>query len=198
MSSIVVAGDTSGSVTISAPAVAGTPTLTLPTTSGTIYVPGGALGTPASGTLTNCTGYPASALPTGSVLQVVSATSQSAQATTTSTSYVTTGFSASITPSSSSNKVLVLLSALGRNGSGGQAFYTMYRGATDLASVRSFKQLYNPSAGVLDGAIDMSILDSPSSTSSVTYTVYFKGSAGTTYFGLDNSMVSLTLMEVKG
>lgn len=36
MSSIVVAGDTSGSVTISAPAVAGTPTLTLPTTSGTI------------------------------------------------------------------------------------------------------------------------------------------------------------------
>ena len=198
MSSIAVAGDTSGVVTISAPAVAGTPTLTLPTTSGTIYVPGGALGTPASGTLTNCTGYPASALPTGSVLQVVSATSQSAQATTTSTSYVTTGFSASITPSSSSNKVLVLLSALGRNGSGGQAFYTMYRGATDLASVRSFKQLYNPSAGVLDGAIDMSILDSPSSTSSVTYTVYFKGSAGTTYFGLDNSMVSLTLMEVKG
>lgn len=198
MSSIAVAGDTSGVVTISAPAVAGTPTLTLPTTSGTIYVSGGALGTPASGTLTNCTGYPASALPTGSVLQVVSATSQSAQATTTSTTYVTTGFSASITPSSSSNKVLVLLSALGRNGYTGQSFYTMYRGATDLASVRSFKQLYNPSAGVLDGAIDMSILDSPSSTSSVTYTVYFKGSAGTTYFGLDNSMVSLTLMEIKG
>ena len=36
MSSIVVAGDTSGSVTISAPAVAGTTTLTLPTTNGTI------------------------------------------------------------------------------------------------------------------------------------------------------------------
>jgi hypothetical protein len=50
MSSIVVAGDTSGSVTISAPAVAGTPTLTLPTTSGTIvatsggYVPTSQLG----------------------------------------------------------------------------------------------------------------------------------------------------------
>ena len=36
MSSLIVAGDTSGTVTISAPAVAGTPTLTLPTTSGTI------------------------------------------------------------------------------------------------------------------------------------------------------------------
>lgn len=170
--------------TINTPAISGgtltSSTLVTPTISGTV------------------TGLTSASLPTGSVLQVVSATSQSAQATTTSTSYVTTGFSASITPSSSSNKVLVLLSALGRNGSGGQAFYTMYRGATDLASVRSFKQLYNPSAGVLDGAIDMSILDSPSSTSSVTYTVYFKGSAGTTYFGLDNSMVSLTLMEIKG
>ena len=178
MSSVIIAGDTSGTVTLAAPAVSGTTTLTLPTTSGTIVT-------------TNT-------MPAGSVLQVVSATSQSAQATTTSTSYVTTGFSASITPSSSSNKVLVLLSALGRNGSGGQAFYTMYRGATDLASTRSFKQLYNPSAGVLDGAIDMSILDSPSSTSSVTYTIYFKGSTGTTYFGLDNSMVSLTLLEIKG
>ena len=36
MSSIVVAGDTSGSVTLSAPAVAGTTTLTLPSVSGTV------------------------------------------------------------------------------------------------------------------------------------------------------------------
>jgi hypothetical protein len=36
MASIVVAGDTSGTVTLAAPAVSGTTTLTLPTTSGTI------------------------------------------------------------------------------------------------------------------------------------------------------------------
>ena len=36
MASVVINGDTSGAVTISAPAVAGTPTLTLPTTTGTI------------------------------------------------------------------------------------------------------------------------------------------------------------------
>jgi len=91
MASISVAGDTSGSITISAPLVAGSGTLTLPTgtdtlvglaatqtltnktvtapvLSGTItgtYTLGGtptltapALGTPASGVLTNCTGYP--------------------------------------------------------------------------------------------------------------------------------------------
>ena len=42
MASIVVAGDTSGTVTLSAPATAGTTTLTLPTTSGTIVVNSGA------------------------------------------------------------------------------------------------------------------------------------------------------------
>ena len=41
MSSIVVNGDTSGSVTLSAPTVAGTVTVTLPSASGTMAVSGG-------------------------------------------------------------------------------------------------------------------------------------------------------------
>jgi hypothetical protein len=36
MSSLVIAGDTSGQVTIAAPAVSGTTTLTLPATTGTV------------------------------------------------------------------------------------------------------------------------------------------------------------------
>ena len=40
MSSIVVAGDTSGTVTLQAPAVAGSTTLTLPSTSGTLAING--------------------------------------------------------------------------------------------------------------------------------------------------------------
>jgi hypothetical protein len=42
MASIVVAGDTSGSVTLSAPSVSGSTVLTLPTSSGTLVVTGGA------------------------------------------------------------------------------------------------------------------------------------------------------------
>jgi len=42
MANIVISGDSSGSVTLSAPAVSGTTVLTLPTTSGTLIVSGGA------------------------------------------------------------------------------------------------------------------------------------------------------------
>ena len=51
MSSVVIAGDTSGSITLEAPAVAGTTTLTLPTTNGTVIVgSGGVTGVAQGGT----------------------------------------------------------------------------------------------------------------------------------------------------
>ena len=56
MASIVVAGDTSGTVTLAAPAVSGTTTLTLPTTSGTVGIVSGDLGTPSALVGTNITG----------------------------------------------------------------------------------------------------------------------------------------------
>ena len=83
MADIIVAGNTSGAITISAPLVAGSGTLTLPTGTDTLVgkattdtltnktLVAVALGTPASGVLTNCTGVVAGALPAGSVIQVV-------------------------------------------------------------------------------------------------------------------------------
>jgi hypothetical protein len=59
MSSIVIAGDTSGSVTLQAPATAGTTVLTLPATSGTVITT--ASGTAA--TATNLAGGVAGAIP---------------------------------------------------------------------------------------------------------------------------------------
>jgi hypothetical protein len=56
MSSIVVAGDTSGSVTLSAPAVAGSTVLTLPSVSGTLPIVSGDLGTPSALVGTNISG----------------------------------------------------------------------------------------------------------------------------------------------
>jgi hypothetical protein len=62
MSSLVIAGDTSGSVTLQAPAVAGTTILTLPATSGTLITT--ASGTASSATTaTNLAGGSAGVLP---------------------------------------------------------------------------------------------------------------------------------------
>ena len=62
MSSVVIAGDTSGTVTLQAPAVSGTTVLTLPATSGTVLTT--ASGTASSATTaTNITGGVAGAVP---------------------------------------------------------------------------------------------------------------------------------------
>ena len=53
--SLILQGSTSGSITLQEPAVAGTTVLDLPATSGTLAIAGGALGTPTSGNLSNCT-----------------------------------------------------------------------------------------------------------------------------------------------
>jgi hypothetical protein len=64
MASIVVTGDTSGSITLSAPAVAGTNTLTLPASTGTIFIAGqasaitAATAQTASGTSVDFTSIP--------------------------------------------------------------------------------------------------------------------------------------------
>ena len=50
MSSVVIAGDTSGTVTLDAPAIAGTTTLTLPATSGTVLTSASTI-TPSAGSV---------------------------------------------------------------------------------------------------------------------------------------------------
>ena len=61
MASIVIAGDTSGTVTLAAPAVAGTTTLTLPATSATLAT----LTTPSFATTIGVGGATASASGSG-------------------------------------------------------------------------------------------------------------------------------------
>ena len=126
MASVLISGDTSGSITISAPAISGTNTLTLPAVTDTLVglaatqtltnktLTAPALGTPASGVLTNCTGVVSAALPAGSVVQVVNFTT-GAVATGTTTipnddtiPQITEGnqyLSLAITPTSATNKL---------------------------------------------------------------------------------------------
>jgi hypothetical protein len=68
MSAITIAGDTSGSITLDAPAVSGTTVLTLPATTGTVFVGGQALTATTgsfSGNLSFNSGYGSAAVAYG-------------------------------------------------------------------------------------------------------------------------------------
>ena len=121
--SIVLQGSTSGSITLQEPAIAGTTVLTLPATSGTLITTG------STGQV-----IPKAALPTGSVLQVVQAPVKTDGFTTTSTSYVDiTGMSVSITPISSSSKILILANGmLAGVANVGAAFVRLVKNSTAL------------------------------------------------------------------
>ena len=178
------------------------PTLTTP-----------ALGTPASGVMTNVTAIPAaqitgsqaipkSTLPTGSVLQVVNATTL-AGITTSSTSFVTTGFSSSITPTSATSKIYAMVNGGGAycsTSSGIVMYSTIYRNSTNIGDANYGLERHTTVGGTFAIAPhSMSVLDSPATTSSTTYTCYFRnaGTTGTVEFsGGDRGTVSLTLMEI--
>ena len=172
MSSIVVSGDTSGAITLAAPAVSGTNTLTMPALTGTL--------------VTNKTA--------GTIVQVVQATYATVTSTT-STSYVSSPLAVTITPTSSTNKILIMGSVPFDcfNASPPQASLTLYRNSTNLASV-GFALLSAPTNAQSCQAINY--LDSPATTSATTYTIYFKASAGTARLCIDNYLGTLIAMEV--
>jgi hypothetical protein len=181
MSSVIIAGNVSGTITLDAPAVAGTTTLTLPTTNGTIITTG------STGQVIN-----KASLPTGSVLQVLN--TQSSTIVTTSGGGLTTILTLSITPTSSSSKILAFgtVNLTTNNASNGIGTGYIYRGATSLG----YLEFGILSATVVISPITLMFLDSPSTTSSTSYTLQIaKGSGGTTSV-TTGSTYTLTLMEI--
>ena len=138
-------------------------------------------------------------LGTGAVLQVVTAT-DSTQRTTTSGSFVTASntLSVSITPSSASNKILILMTSGGGNNGTGTASYTVFRGATNLGDGSNGFLSIQSNGGQIQSQVAVNFLDSPSTTSSTTYQVQFRASANTATLNLNNNPGSITVMEIKG
>ncbi len=139
-------------------------------------------------------------LGTGAILQVVQHRTSS-QSTTTSSSYSSTGFTGTITPSSTSSKILITGTAIVRNGtSSGNYQHTIYRGSTNLAPVaaRGLAQVTDH-GGDLDSVPTLMYLDSPNTTSEITYTWQHKSETGhSCSFAIDSSYAQLTLMEIAG
>jgi|14_taG_2_1085336.scaffolds.fasta_scaffold02765_2 type IV secretory pathway VirJ component len=148
-----------------------------------------------------------SGLALGKVLQVVSATKADTFSTTSTSFTDITGLSASITPSSTSSKILVLVSTNASNTTVRESMaMRMMRDSTAIyigdsgtqVSARLRKETTNATAN-----ISMNHLDSPSSTSSLTYKVQILTDVGNNcrinYEGGGSSnryASSITLMEI--
>jgi hypothetical protein len=135
------------------------------------------------------------------ILQVVNATSLT-QVSTTSTGMVTTGLTATITPFSTNSKILILADIGNcQNLNAGAMSATIYRGATNLAtngSPASFAVWYT---GNSTNAVNLPVqfLDSPSTTSATTYTIYFCTSSGNTSVVMGGGITgTITLLEISG
>ena len=182
MSGVIIAGNTSGSVTLDAPAVAGSTVITLPTTSGTMIT------TASSGQ-----SIPKAALPTGSVLQVVTLTGAS-NTTTSSSTFIDTGLTLSITPTSATSKILVFYNALTSQTGASikDAPMQLLRNSTVLVSS-------NPYFNTLTEALTTSgnnYLDSPATTSATTYKIQVKCNNSSSVLVYGSTYSSLTLMEI--
>lgn len=125
----------------------------------------------------------------GKVLQVVSTVKTSAFSTS-STSYTTiTGLSASITPSSTSSKILVIYSVAcgGRNSDNAGTYIRLYRNSTaphlgDAAGSRERATMAINNQGANVDFYTGNYLDSPSTTSATTYSMAIRKVDGVTVY----------------
>ena len=135
----------------------------------------------------------------GVVLQVVNAT-YSTYTSFTSTSFVDTGLTATITPKFSTSKILVSVSINGINGSGIAFTFNIANGSnTQILSIMD-----NNLAGYAGYSASATTLHSPATTFAYTYKVQVKANtAGTVYFNNyittnGNTGSTITLMEIAG
>ena len=154
---------------------------------------------------------PLNGIPTGGgggIVQIVSQTS-STQATSTSTSWSSTGLEATITPKFSTSKILIQVSGPMTGFAGGTADahnrggLKIYRGGSGGTSVEASANGLSCQYGTPSHYSDVHILwlDSPATTSSTTYTVMLSRRSGDTTYSFirdGNQTGSMILMEVSG
>jgi hypothetical protein len=182
MSSLKLKHSGGNSVSIAAPS-------SNPASNRTLTVPSNADGT----ILTNST--------PGCILQVINGSTTSSVSMTSAT-FADIGLSASITPSSSSNKILVFGNIGGIETSADNTFARgqLLRASTAIISSIDYGVGFTGDTGRWGGSSSFSILDSPSTTSAITYKIQFNNPqpSGTVTIQTNSSRSSIVLMEVAG
>lgn len=161
----------------------GTGTITLGQSGDTIDIPSGAtLSATASG---------------NKIGQVIVSTTTS-DISTSSTSFAASGFTASITPTATTSKVLVSIAGgKGTDSSSGRITAHMYSqtGGGGYSSLFTFIDDNNQNGVPFGQTYSGADLHTTSTTSQVDYQVYVKVNAGTVHIN-NNSQLTITLMEI--
>lgn len=137
----------------------------------------------------------------GRVLQVVFFNT-STTLTTTSTSYVDSGLEATITPSSTSSKILILAGPMLTQGGPQQnttGRFNIVRGSTQIAEGTKRNYDYGISGVYINNFETLNYLDSPATTSATTYKVQIKVVSGANiHLNQETGDSHITLMEIAG
>jgi len=138
------------------------------------------------------------------VLQVVSSGIVNSSFSTTSGSYLTTNCNVNITPSATSSKILVFANVTGYymygggTDSGGSG--AIYRDSTELyGSNARFGYIRDNSSSSLELAVPLALqhLDTPATTSQITYGIYMSAHSGATVW-TNNHDRSIIAIEIRG
>lgn len=144
-------------------------------------------------------GFPTSAnMPAGSVVQIVQATYSTEQTIASESWNDLTGLTLNITPISASSKMLVMWSVQGQgNGSGFSV--RCLRNGTSLFTPGSFYETFI-NTGIARSKNVHQLLDSPATTSQITYKLQAGTHSGGTVNFHDGSLFlsSITVLEIAG
>jgi hypothetical protein len=173
-------------------------------TTGTLGVANGGTGLASgtSGQFLKFTGSTtiASAADNGKIAQVLTVEKAPAANSTSGDTFVTpSGASINITPSATSSKILVMVQGGGTVVSTNATvlYTTIYRDSTNLGNAtQGFQRQYNNQR--TDQPISMQVLDTPNTTSQVTYAVYYRSeSSGNTVYLQDTASGVMTLIAME-
>lgn len=181
MSKVQLQGNASGTgiFTIASPNSNTDRTLTLPDQTGTLLS-------------SSAQGIPKSALPTGSILQMVNA-NQTTPTSVAAGTIVATPLQATITPTSATSKI-VIWSCFQWYVAGGSSDATaaVYKNGSSIANGVIKVQSSN-----INQTVAFNYVDSPASTSALTYRIYINnGGSNSMTWNVDGYPTSLILMEV--
>lgn len=141
-------------------------------------------------------------MPAGSVLQVVVANGPNSDVSFTGSTFTDINLSASITPLSTSNKILVKCNFVAASNNSGAGSYALglkiLRGTTGI--YETFRTPWAGSVSAIGQMAHLEYLDSPATTSATTYKVQAKNgaSSGNVTAHMGNSNAQIILMEIAG